>query len=89
MVDFIKSGQLLWDEWLNDPRNAKFKALHDSTPKSAQLKLKEHMFQPFKLMKEIAQDHERWDIVSLLFFSTKKEMVIILTNHFKNIYLFV
>ena len=63
IVDFEKSAHFYWAEWLKDPRNDKFKALYDSTPVSAQEKLKAHVFQPFKLMKEIAQDHEKWDLV--------------------------
>ena len=65
-VNFVLYARNLWEKWLLDPRNADFKALFESTPESAQEKLRDHMLQPFHLMTEISQDREYWDFVSSL-----------------------
>lgn len=60
-VNFVRSASMLYDQWLNDPRNFKFKALYDSRPVCAQEKLKTHLFQPFGLMNDIAAEDNGWD----------------------------
>ena len=50
----------LYAEWLDDPRNADFRALHDSKPRSAQVKLRDFVLGPFTLMNRLVED-ERWN----------------------------
>jgi len=61
LVNFVRSADLFFNQWLKDPRNSKFKALYDSRPVCAQEKLRHHLFKPFQLMLEISEDTEKWD----------------------------
>jgi len=63
-VNFLDNADLLWDTWMDDPRNSDFKALFMSKPESAREKLKVHMLQPFSLITHMIHDREFWDFVS-------------------------
>jgi len=60
-VNFLDNADLLWDTWMDDPRNSDFKALFMSKPESAREKLKVHMLQPFSLITHMIHDREFWD----------------------------
>jgi len=64
-VNFMASAHMMWDTWMDDPRNADFKSLVMSKPESAREKLKVHMLQPFRFIAELIEDRETWDFVSV------------------------
>ncbi|KAI9011573.1 hypothetical protein DFJ74DRAFT_710478 [Hyaloraphidium curvatum] len=53
--DFVGFAGQLYDSWLDDPRNAAFKALHDSRPEQAQRALKEHLLTTFASMDTVGR----------------------------------
>lgn len=60
--DCIRFADKLWNEFLEDPKNADFKEFYDKFDDGPQDKLVSHLLSPFLLMDEIVENEEDWDL---------------------------
>jgi hypothetical protein len=60
-VDAQNFANKLWDEWIEDPRNADFKQLVDEMGPIAELELTDHIFSPFTEIDDITKDKDTWN----------------------------